>query len=130
MKCPACLSIMFNRDEIHNISPTRQRMNLHCWNMKCPARTTTGLYYGPYMQVITEDPKPWECSNYGLIVMRGFRRLLLQGSYFDGTRVAVTEDLSWKTVKQIGFVKLSTGDDMHTQAIELADKLSKLLPFI
>lgn len=66
MKCPACLSLMKNYDEIHSISLTQHRMNLHCNNMKCCTRTkpATGTYYGPYMQVITEDPKPWECLQY------------------------------------------------------------------
>lgn len=130
MRCPACFELMTNRDEIHRVSATKHRMNLHCNNHKnCPARQS-GLYYGPYMQVITEDPNPWECSNYGLIVMRGARRILLQGSTADGTSTKVPSDYNWITIVNIPFVKLSTGDDMHKQAISLTQRLTKLIAFM
>jgi hypothetical protein len=131
MNCPACLSIMTNRDEVHRISHTQYRMNLHCTNYtNCPARRKYDIYYGPYMQVITEDPKPWECRQYGLIIMKKSDRILLQGSAMDGTKISVMKGTDWVPVINIDFVKLSTDNDMHLQAIKLTNKLSKLLPFI
>lgn len=131
MRCPVCLELMFNKDEIHRISTTKSRMNLHCNNYaNCPSRQIKP-YYGSYMQVITNDPNPWECNNYGLIVMRGSLRVLLQGSMDYGTSAKVVENgFSWKAVKSVPFVKLSTGDDMHEQAIYWANKLTKLIAFV
>lgn len=146
MNCPACLSIMTNRDEIHKISPTKFRMNLHCSNYNnCPARTAKNPYYGPYMQVITNDPHPWECVKYGLIIMRNDKRILLEGDCgYDFTCTKLIENVEhhspvlfpniiapgWKELRKVKYIQLSTGDDMHIQAIDLAKKLTKLIAFI
>jgi len=144
MNCPACLSLMINRDEIHKISPTKFRMNLHCSNYKdCPARTAKDPYYGPYMQVITNDPHPWECVKYGLIIMRNNKRVLLEGECgYDFTCTKMIENFeiegffskriqpTWKEIRKIKYVQLSTGDDMHLQAIALTEKLTKLIAFM
>jgi len=135
MNCPACLSIMYNKDEIHKISPTKNRMNLHCWNYKnCSSRShNENDYYGPYMQVITNDPDPWECVKYGFIIIKNNRRILLEGDFgynFTVSKIFDKETKNWKEIKKIRFVQLSTGNDMHIQAINLSNKLTKLIPFI
>lgn len=150
MNCPACLSLMTNGDEIHKISPTKNRMNLHCNNHnECPARKMR-LNYSPYMQVIINGSDPWECVNYGLIIIKNNHPILLQGDFgCDFTAAKITDTVDevslcstnfvspiifqkpvWKDVRRIKFIQLSTGNDMHIQAIELVNKLTKLIAFI
>lgn len=133
MNCPACLSIMYNHDEIHKISPTKNRMNLHCCNMNCSSRKNKP-YYGPYVQVITSDPSPWECINYGLIVNL-HKPVLIEGSFYNNnTSLSVIKTSTipvniWKKIFNMSYIQLSTNNDMHTQAIKIANKLVRLLPF-
>ena len=158
MKCPACFELMYNRDEIHRIAPNINRMNLHCQNKDCPARKIE-IIYGPYMQVITNDPNPWECVRYGLIFFRGETPILLEGEFgYDYTvakapgkeermtynpfylvgypgpmtpQPTTTQLVNvWKEVKKIPFVKLDTGDDMHMHAHATMEKLTKLMAFM
>jgi len=65
MKCPNCHSLMKCISAINPIpgQPGRDRMDLHCtfdagFNKR-------GCYVRCHMGVITEDPKEWECHEYG-----------------------------------------------------------------
>ena len=157
MKCPACLELMYNRDEIHKVSSNINRMNLHCQNNNCPARKME-VMYGPYMQVIINDSNPWECVRYGLIFFRGKTPILLEGEFqYDytvakvlGKEQRITQNpifsvghnypvayinhnqdvTAWKEIKKIPFVKLDTGDDMHVHACATMEKLTKLMAFM
>lgn len=147
MNCPACLSIMINRDEIHKISPTKNRMNLHCKNHSCLARniyiagSNEKFIYSPFVQVITNDPYPWESVGYGLIFLKNKKIILLEGSFtcdftivkfikgFDTPNMFDT-NINWVGIKKTKFQQLSTDNDMHIHATKLMVKLTKLLPFI
>jgi len=63
MKCPTCLTIMYNKDQIHNLDPEGYsvRMSLHCWNLECPARL---FGYTPHMSVIVNPNEKWICQEY------------------------------------------------------------------
>jgi hypothetical protein len=152
---------MYNDDEIHKISSNINRMNLHCRNDNCPARNmkNMGIFYSPFMQVITNDPNPWECVKYGLIFFRGETPILLEGEFgYDYTAAKILNKVNfsnkvplysigyvhpvtyitssmqetrvWTEIRKIPFVKLDTGDDMHMHARTVMEKLTKLLAFM
>lgn len=132
MKCPACLEFLVNHDEVHHIDERKQRMNLHCWNSNCITRTERKrTQYGTYMQVIINSPDPWVCNSYGLIIpvsasfvlLEGWRdRDLSQCSFLMGIN-------KWRLLKKSKFVDISTGDDMHLQALDAMKQMTKLLAF-
>lgn len=149
MNCPACLSIMTCKSEIHKISPTKNRMDLCCWNMNCISRNiyikndTTKHIYVPFVQVITNDPLPWECIAYGFIIVKNNKIILITGdckynfttskmingsdSFLFGYRDA---QIKWEEIRKTEYVQLSSGNDMHLQVNKLSDKLTKLIAFI
>lgn len=153
MNCPACLSVMFNRDEIHSIYNNKNRMNLHCHNMDCRSRKVKP-YYGPFMQVIINDPNPWVCHKYGLVFFSKNHTYLLKGDKilnFTSLSYATLEDEilpgtsrnvvpnptlyinfnvpSWKEIKKFPFMSISTDNDMHKKAVLCVNKIITLLPF-
>jgi hypothetical protein len=140
MKCPTCLYTMRCISEIHNVpgQPGRQRMDLHCFNRendnrRLPNRCRARCHMG----VITEDPKPWVCHEYGFRFYHENRDYIL--SSYD--RVV---DLSYQhrkpnphtVLESRGaiyelpyFIPLSTNNDMHERAWELFHRLRKLVIF-
>ncbi len=151
MNCPACLSILSCKSEIHKISPTKNRMDLCCWNNECPARnilmeeplfgfSNHTLIYVPWVQVITNDPHPWEVIAYGLITNKNNRIILVEGScksnstvskLTNGVNSSITDiNIKWKQIKKTEYIQLSSGNDMHVKLNEISDKAHKLIPFI
>lgn len=134
MRCPACLELMECYSEIHKISSTKNRMDLHCFNDKCPVGIlgkSSGLYFGQFVTVITEDPLPWECIGYGLVTVKNDRRILLHGEFGKSTYIKIDNNHQrrWNFIYMMPYVQLSTGDDMHLQVIQLTERYSKLMAF-
>ncbi len=133
MLCPTCLTVMKCRSAINPVpgQPGRDRMDLHCSKREtniesCPARC--------HMGVITEDPKVWECHQYGF----SFGNYVLSSHnnavdpYHQGYRKAKTSLFHWgKEIYSLPyFIPISTGDDMHEEAWKLFHKLAGYIPFI
>lgn len=137
MNCPACLTLMINRDEIHHIRDNMYRMNLHCPNTSCPAQHYK-KHYVPYMQVITNDPSPWKAKEYGLVIPTKENDYILLAGNLISQQTALFKvqeidsyKFQWRSVFAFNkFLELSTGDDMHLDAISVVNKILDLKAFI
>lgn len=131
MKCPCCLELMSCESEVHHVRNNSYRMDLHCWNINCATRTERHrLNYGSFMQVITDDPNPWKANRYGLILKVGDTFFLLEGSKSANyTRSAIFSKEGLITLLTEKFIDISTGDDMHIDAILAIKRLTKLIAF-
>ncbi len=124
--------------------PYVQRMDLHCETGNCRPKI---LDYGNFFGVIVVEDKPWIADRYGLNIFIGNSRYLLTGQRTGSTKI---EFLSkgkevihknhhpnskviqiqkhtpiYRTPIYTGpFLELSTGNDMHEQAIAFARKKS------
>lgn len=83
MKCPTCLTTMYNKDQIHQIDPEGYsiRMSLHCWNGECPARV---FGYTPHMSVIVKPNEAWICREYHLPFQHKEKWFAMVGEPFQG----------------------------------------------
>ena len=137
MKCPNCLTTMECITEIHNVpwQPGRQRMDLHC--IKPIPIGGRGCNIRCHMGVITEDPKPWMCHEYGFSFdHEGYRYILSSFDqsidvYHQGLRLpnTILEQGDKVLYRLPYFIPLSTDNDMHERAWELFHKLRKLVIF-
>ena len=145
MKCPSCLSTMRCISEIHNVpgQPGRQRMDLHCFNRENDdGRKPNRCWKRCHMGVITEDPKPWVCHEYGFEFVHKGKGYIL-GSYdwvidpfhqnrrsYPHTRLSVWGSVGDEVICELPyFIPISTGDDMHERAWELFHRLRNLIIF-
>lgn len=76
MKCTLCLSTMDNQDERHHVEPDSYRMNLHCFNDKCPSKY---FKYIPHFGVIVCPNQPWLCNEYHLPFLKNETMYVLAG---------------------------------------------------
>ena len=138
MKCPACLMNMECKSEIHQISHSKKRMDFYCYYDKCPTNFihNQSFYYGPFAQIITDDPNPWKCSKYGFIVINNNQLILLTGQIGNNkTLIKVIDNTLiykipyWKEIMRTNYIQFSTGDDMHLEVIEYIEKFIKLRVF-
>lgn len=132
MNCPNCLSLMYNKDEIHK-QGEYARMNLHCDNNCTPG-------YSQWMQVLAKPNETWISNAYGFI----FDGYCLEGNKpGNWTKVSKCMGVQEITILPYGFVEpkttiksyiniqlisteyynLSTGNDLHIKAKELVDNL-------
>jgi hypothetical protein len=89
------------------------------------------------MGVITEDPNPWICHEYGFDFFHKDKRYTLTSfdkrvdPFHQGDRsVETVLQIHWKPVVVIPhFTPISTGNDMHEQAWDIFHKLRKLVIF-
>ena len=133
MLCPNCLTVMRCITAINPVpgQPGRDRMDLHCVK---PDGQKRGCNMRCHMGVITEDPKVWECHQYGF----NFGSYILSSHndavdpYHQGQRKAKTSLFhKGKEIYSLSyFIPISTGDDMHEEAWKLFNKLSGYIPFI
>ncbi len=141
MKCPNCLTTMRCISAINPVpgQPGRERMDLHCVKPNGLGRGCNAICH---MGVITEDPKVWECHEYGFKFSYNGTSYVLRSqnhsvdNYHQGYREPQTllRDLSlWKfddsIIKLPYFIPISTGDDMHERAWELFHRLRNLVAF-
>ncbi len=131
MNCPCCLELMSCISEVHHIGKNRYRMDLHCWNGKCITRSERNrTNYGPFVQVITDDPNPWTINKYGLIFKMGESFVLLEGcKSANYTKSIILSGYGAITLKSVDFIDISTGDDMHIEASRAIKRLTKLIAF-
>lgn len=136
MNCPKCLSVMYNRDEIHQ-QGEYVKMNLHC-NNNCNQN------YTPWMQVLAKPNETWIANAYGLVIddylLEGNREsnftkisknisanVFSSPIFTIGLEMPVyylTTKISYnKLITSINFHYLSTGNDLHIKARELIDNL-------
>lgn len=155
MKCPNCLSTMYNSTEIVDMGNNTQRMDLHCHNKtSCPSNSIT---FTPHMGVLLHDNDPWVCHNYSLPMQFNDKWFVLKGitqSFRNGDRgttqlhsVKREEKQTWKPIKGGGayntkglivdkiifdmdFIPISTGDDMHLEANKIFTRLVNLVVFL
>ena len=132
MKCNVCFSVMENRDERHAFGLHHIRMNLNCLNMKCPARTQ--VQFGTHMGVLLHYNDPWKCHEYHLPFSIGRWWFILEGRDNGSTSITPRnipiEDyfkISRYISKPVGFISISTGDDMHEHAWDVFEQLTKEL---
>lgn len=134
------MTIMTNRDEIHDIGDGKQRMNLHCWYpMK---KDSNGYYEGKnhssHFGVIVNSPNPWKCLEYNFSFRHQKKNYKVSGrdtSYhyngriFTGGNTSLKEDWLDDNIVSVPFISLSTDNDMHEDFWKLFNKLDKLVIF-
>lgn len=156
MNCPACLSIMYNKHHITELSPELSLMRLHCWNDECPARLHG---YQSHMAVHVRPNEQWVCTEYHLPFQYREKWYAMVGEPFIGylgfpyhsfwkplpdKQTTIYEivkkpdksayiympvtDLDGEMVS-VPFIPLSTDNDMHERAKHLFGRLIKLVAF-
>lgn len=149
MNCPSCLSIMYCDTEIHTVDDKTQRMDLHCNNQKCPCKNVN---YQSFMGVLVRPNEMWECYSYNLPFQYKDKWYSLEGYNFPfrkTTRIyqLSTDQVGWtpisgggaynnkalillqSSVVEMGFIPLSTSDDMHLEASKLFNRLMNLVAY-
>lgn len=141
MKCPNCLYIMECVSAINPVpgQPGRDRMDLHCVNKLWPGGR--GCSRRCHMGVITEDPKPWVCLEYGFGFKHKDKRYILTShdEAVDEFHQYIVREQTTKLYICGGspynnillyelpfFISISTGDDMHEEAWSLFHRLRDL----
>jgi len=135
MKCITAINPVPNQ-------PGRDRMDLHCTKERSvvPGLTGRGCGVRCNMGVITEDPKEWECHEYGF----GFKyknKLYIVESFskpvdlFHQHRPSKDYTILYNahTLDSIlylpHFLPISTGDNMHEEAWKVFHRLWNLVIF-
>lgn len=158
MKCPACLSTMYNKGQTHPLFEETYRMSLHCWNSECPAAKWG---YTAHMSVSVSPNQKWICREYHLPFQYAGKWYAMVGEPFQGylgyptpslfnqipnKQTSVYEIKTYRATYRYGgiflpywdenedtisvpFVEISTDDDMHERARHLFNRLIKLLVF-
>ena len=155
MKCPNCLSTMYNSTEIVEMSNGTQRMDLHCHNKtSCPSNSIT---YTPHMGVLLHYDDPWVCYNYSLPMQHNDKWFILKGttqSVRNGDRGATqlhsiekAKTQTWvpilgggayntkslivdRVIFDMDFIPILTGDDMHLEVNKIFTRLVNLIVFL
>lgn len=158
MNCPNCLSVMYNRSEIHVFDERTKRMDLHCWNVDCPARK---LVYTPHMGVLTREGQRWVCWNYHLPFKSKNKWFAMEGKqyvtvglpnveWYGHTRIHQITGKSQPTARwlplpgggaintrgidssmiSVPFIPISTDNNMHEEASKLFSRLMNLVVFV
>lgn len=147
MKCPSCLHNMECRSEQHHIGYGGVRMDLHCFNPDCRENYS-------HMGVLAYPNKKWICNSYHFRYEYKGRRYNLigepneivtmwsPGDTNDSTKVALYGEDNWKvkftsiskswqrrSIIRVGFIPISTDNDMHEDAEKLFNRLIKLVVF-
>jgi hypothetical protein len=136
---------MYNRSEINKFNETTKRMDLHCWNIDCPARKVA---YTPHMGVLVRESERWQCWNYHLpfkvknnwFAMEGkqctrIHQLTGKASPSFSTMDGYMIPSSWTAknlvspIISVKFIPISTDNDMHTEAQKLFNRLMNLTVF-
>lgn len=133
MKCPNCLSVMCNLTEIIQMNDDTQRMDLHCCNKECPS---TSVSYTPHMGVFIRPSEPWKCYSYHLPIQYHGNWYTLESAQSIFNKVTNIYKLdqfgllhTGQPLVKVSFIPISTGDDMHLEAIKLFNRLMGLVAF-
>ena len=156
MNCPNCLSVMRCQSECHAIGANGVRMDLHCFNDRCPSLT---IPYGPHMGVLAYPNERWICNSYHLpfqhqdewyalvgepttLIGSGYVPSIyssyygLPGGVFDNANWRWKETVIYKLNDRYApplintvFIQLSTDNDMHQEAEKLFRRLIKMVVF-
>lgn len=145
MNCPNCLSLMKCISAINPIpgQPGRERMDLHCTKERSvvPGLSGRGCGVRCNMGVITEDPKEWECHEYGfgfkyknkLYIVESFNYLVDPRHQHRNAFKAYTTLYNAHSLDVIlhvpYFMPISTGDNMHEEAWKTFHRLWNLVIF-
>lgn len=159
MNCPSCLSIMSCQTEIINVSDNLQRMDLHCHNKNCSSakihyRPHVGVFVRPnekwecinynlpfqYRDRWYALTGKWDTFYYSSkydYIARGVTSIntitnpkpdwvsIPGGGAYNRKGIALLQS----SVVRVGFVSISTGDDMHLEANKLFTRLMNLVVF-
>lgn len=144
MNCPNCLSLMKCITAINPVpgQPGRERMDLHCTKERSvvPGLTGRGCGVRCNMGVITEDPKEWQCHEYGfafkykdkLYIVESFDYVVDRYNQHRNPYKAYTKlyDYRHEPIMELDcFMPISTGDNMHEEAWKVFHRLRNLVVF-